>query len=125
MSLWRKRRTDAEIFQRFPVAEILADRESCGQARCTELRVCACGTRFEPAPGTDPTACRRCSGMVCPECSGPTIGGRICQGRRCRPVLERLESQARREDVRREAERRAAAEADASMVEFRPRRAAR
>ena len=45
----------------------------------TYLRTCPCGTKFEPPlDRRDQTECRKCSGLVCPLCSGPTLDGRVC-----------------------------------------------
>lgn len=68
----------------------------------TYLRVCSCGARYEPPLGLDPEACRKCRGMICPLCSGPTLDGRICPRDLCQRALVKWHEAALREDRRRE-----------------------
>lgn len=67
----------------------------------TYLRTCACGTRFEPPIGTQRTTCRRCSGLVCPGCGGPTEGGALCSRPVCARKRKRLARAARPRLIRR------------------------
>lgn len=68
----------------------------------TYLRTCHCGTRFEPPlDRPDQAECRKCSGRVCPLCSGPTLDGKICPRGRCQEVLDKARKAAFYEDRKR------------------------
>lgn len=69
--------------------------------RCTE-----CRARFELPPGGDRETCRRCSGLICPLCSGSTVGGAVCRREGCQKTLAAAHGAALRADRRRSRERR-------------------
>lgn len=70
----------------------------------TTVRTCTdCRTRFELAPGKDRETCRRCAGLVCPGCGGPTSERAYCSRPGCQAVA-RDHDEALEEKVERERE---------------------
>ena len=65
------------------------------------LRTCPCGARYEPPLGTTPIGCRKCRGLVCPLCSAPTLGGKVCPRGDCQRVLLKAHKAALFEDRKR------------------------
>lgn len=80
------------------------------------LRTCKdCGARYEIREDVDRDTCRRCAGLRCPGCGGPTQKGVYCRRPPgqihpgCQAIsddhIEALVEESRRERLRREAER--------------------
>lgn len=65
------------------------------------LRRCECGAIYG-SRDPEQTSCRRCSGLVCPECGGPTRDGEPCQvrGRHPTTCAERVEARKNRRKTR-------------------------